>query len=102
MASRHSRQQVSCLQCRHVWPRELLVIVHGDQPETGLCVVVMAVSLSSVALDERRAPEVLQTRPGSTQRLSSSAVSNASVLEENLFNTQQIKGNSICLTIMKL
>lgn len=48
---------------------ELLVRIDGGQPEAQFVGEVMARAPRPVALDERRGPEVLQTRPGTGQRL---------------------------------
>ena len=80
LAPGHSRQQAARLQCGHVRSLELLVVVHSDEPEAVLSVIVMAVSLATVALDERRRPEVLQARARAGQLLATASVADSRVL----------------------
>lgn len=59
---------------------ELLVRVDGGQPEAQLVGEVVARAARPVALDERRSPEVLQTRSGAGQRLTAALRTRGSVL----------------------
>jgi len=52
-----------------LWSGELLVRVDSGQPEAQLVGEIMARAPRPIALDERRGPEVLQTRAGAGQRL---------------------------------
>lgn len=79
LASGYSREQITSLEGLLLWPLELLVVLERNEPERGLRLVVVTVTLATVTLDERRGPEVLQTGARSRQGLATATVANGSV-----------------------
>ena len=77
--------EVACLQGLFLRPLELAPVLDHRHPKADLVRVIMAVFF--VTFDERRRPEVLQTGPGTGQRLASALCTGARVLpRENSSN----------------
>ena len=81
LASRHSRQQVTGFESLLLRSRELFIVFEGDQPETGLCFVVVAMSFATVTFNEWRGTEIFEAGTWSGQRLTTTAITNAGVLK---------------------
>ena len=68
----------------------LYLYLDGGQPEGEFVGEVVAGAVRAVALDEGSGSEVLQTRSGTAQRLSSTASTGGSVLEKRNFSVLEI------------
>lgn len=62
-------------------PLELLILIDLGHPETGHGLVEVAVSLGSIALNERRGTEVLQAGARRLKSLSATAVTHSRMLK---------------------
>lgn len=81
LAATYSGPEVARLQGLFLGPLELLPVLDGGHPKAELVRVVMAVSFSAVALDERRRSEVLQTGSRAGQGLSTALGAGTRVLQ---------------------
>lgn len=81
LASRNSRQQITGFESLLLRSRELFIVLEGDQPETGLCFVVVTMSFATVTLNKWRCTEIFQAGTWSGQRLTTTAITNAGVLK---------------------
>lgn len=58
LTPRYSGQQIARLEGLLLWPLELLMVLERDEPERRLGLVVVAVTLATVTLNERSGTEV--------------------------------------------
>jgi hypothetical protein len=80
LTSRHFRVEVAGLERLLFGRSELLLLVDCDHPEAGHRLVVVTLTLSTVALDEWSCAEVLQARSRTREGLTTTTMSNSSML----------------------
>lgn len=84
LTSGNFRVKISCFKSLLLRRSELLRLLYRHHPETSHSLVVVTLTFTAITLDERSCTEVLQARSWSGKGLSTSTMTNSSVLQKKI------------------